>query len=229
MHAGYLSFKNCHSHLRSFTRRQHLLPWCVLNNPARTTRLGYPLSNMGLFISHDWRWLVGGHRLHCQSANVLQSLSSQSIPNVSLYQNSPKARSTTQRTRYLICLTIAPCFLSAGIYLCLSRIIVVCGEHHARFKPKTYTIIFISCDVFSLVLQALGGALADTAKPKSSLLHTGVNIMIAGLAFQVISLTIFMLLCGDFARRVIKHGASPRDALRKFGCSRGRFHGFLAG
>lgn len=34
---------------------------------------------------------------------------------------------------YLICLTIGPTFLSAAIYLCLARIIVVYGEQHSRF------------------------------------------------------------------------------------------------
>ncbi|KAL8635922.1 MAG: hypothetical protein Q9228_006634, partial [Teloschistes exilis] len=87
---------------------------------------------------------------------------------------------------YIVVLTIAPCFLTAAIYLCLSRIILVYGEHLARFKPRTYTIIFISCDVFSLVLQAIGGAMADTADAGSDAQQTGINVMIAGLAFQVV-------------------------------------------
>ena len=39
---------------------------------------------------------------------------------------------------YLVCLTIAPAFLSACIYLCLGRIIVVYGEHVSRFRPRSY-------------------------------------------------------------------------------------------
>ncbi|KAL8668303.1 MAG: hypothetical protein Q9168_007061, partial [Polycauliona sp. 1 TL-2023] len=69
--------------------------------------------------------------------------------------------------RYLVTLTIAPCFLTAAIYLCLSRIILTYGAHLARFRPRTYTLIFICCDVFSLVLQAVGGGIADTADTKS--------------------------------------------------------------
>ncbi|KAL8783653.1 MAG: hypothetical protein Q9195_009327 [Heterodermia aff. obscurata] len=90
-------------------------------------------------------------------------------------------------------------FLIAGIYLCLSRIIITYGEYLARFKPRTYTIIFICCDVFSLVLQSAGGAMASGAADGDD---TGINIMIAGLSFQVASLAIFMLLCADFARCV---------------------------
>ncbi|KAL8798928.1 MAG: hypothetical protein Q9182_006275 [Xanthomendoza sp. 2 TL-2023] len=106
---------------------------------------------------------------------------------------------------YLVVLTIAPCFLTAAIYLSLSRIILIHGEHLARFKPRTYTIIFICCDVFSLVLQAIGGALADTADTHS-MEQTGINIMIAGLVFQVVSLTVFAILCADFFWSVKKHG-----------------------
>lgn len=55
----------------------------------------------------------------------------------------------------------------------------------------------MSCDFLSLLLQAIGGALAatqDDANPSD----TGVNIMIAGLAFQVVSLTLFIVLGLDF-------------------------------
>jgi hypothetical protein len=60
---------------------------------------------------------------------------------------------------YLICLTIAPVFISAAIYLCLTRIIGLYGSHLARFKPRTIAIAFMSSDFLSLVLQAIGGAM----------------------------------------------------------------------
>lgn len=69
---------------------------------------------------------------------------------------------------YLICLTIAPAFLAAGIYLCLSRVVAVYGAGLSRWKPRTYTLVFCSCDFFSLLLQAIGGALASTADTDSS-------------------------------------------------------------
>ena len=131
--------------------------------------------------------------------------------------------------RYLICLTIAPAFLSGGIYLCLSRIIIVYGEHLARFKPRTYTIIFVCSDIFALVLQAIGGALADTADTGSDLQQTGINIMIAGLAFQVVSLTIFIALCLDFGWRVMRRGVSAQPILDMFGCSNARIRIFMFG
>lgn len=139
------------------------------------------------------------------------------------------------RNRYLILLTIAPCFLTAAIYLSLSRIILIYGEPLARFKPRTYTIIFICCDIFSLVLQAIGGALADIADTHE-LEQTGIDIMIAGLSFQVVSLTVFAVLCADFAWSVRKKREEGSARKRKRAlqarlgdCSVGRFYVFIWG
>lgn len=67
-----------------------------------------------------------------------------------------------------------------------------------------YTIIFISCDVLSLILQAAGGAITSIADTKN-LSDIGVNIMIAGLAFQVFSLALFITLVAEFLLRVRMH------------------------
>ena len=101
---------------------------------------------------------------------------------------------------YLVPLTIAPAFLTAAIYLCLARIIVLYnnerGVQVSRLKPGTYTIIFVVCDFISLLLQAAGGAIASMADTKS-LEDTGINIMIAGLAFQVACMTLFIGLASN--------------------------------
>ncbi|KAF7887729.1 hypothetical protein EAF00_010023 [Botryotinia globosa] len=102
---------------------------------------------------------------------------------------------------YLITLTIAPAFLTAAIYLCLSRIVIIYGQEISRFRPATYTIIFCACDIISLVLQAAGGAIASTADNLDDK-ELGKNIMLAGLAFQVFSLILFAILCTEFAWRV---------------------------
>lgn len=79
-------------------------------------------------------------------------------------------------SRYLICLTIGPAFLAAAIYLCLGRIVVVYGLDVSRVKPRTYSILFITCDFLSLALQAAGGALAATADTRADS-DIGVNVM----------------------------------------------------
>ncbi|KAJ5099659.1 RTA1-domain-containing protein [Penicillium argentinense] len=113
---------------------------------------------------------------------------------------------------YLIPLTIAPAFFTAGIYLCLGRIVIIYGEQISRIRPRTYTIIFVSCDILALILQAAGGAITSIAQSdEQSLSDAGVNIMIAGLAFQVASLTLFIILAGEFALRVRRSPEETRN------------------
>lgn len=71
---------------------------------------------------------------------------------------------------YLICLTIAPVFLTAGIYLCLGRIVIVYDpqERFSLIKARSYLLIFCACDIISLVLQAIGGGMAAEADDGSA-------------------------------------------------------------
>jgi len=99
-------------------------------------------------------------------------------------------------------LSIGPAFYCAAIYLCLTRLVRTYGESTSRLKPAQYTYIFICCDVVSLSLQGAGGGLAsvDTQNQKSPTL--GDNVMIAGLASQVFSLTLFAALSAEYGVRV---------------------------
>ncbi|KAJ5107988.1 hypothetical protein N7456_004663 [Penicillium angulare] len=106
---------------------------------------------------------------------------------------------------YLIPLTIGPAFFTAAIYICLGKIVVIYGEDISRFRPRTYSYVFMTCDLIALILQAAGGAVSSIAKPTDQAMSdAGVNTMIAGLAFQVAALTLFTLLAADFAMRVRK-------------------------
>ncbi|RAL17635.1 RTA1 domain-containing protein [Aspergillus homomorphus CBS 101889] len=121
---------------------------------------------------------------------------------------------------YLICLTIGPAFLSAFIYIYLGRIVIVYGEGISYLRSKTDTIVFIACDLVSLILQAAGGAITSD----------GINIMIAGLASQVASLILFMALCLNYAWRVYKspHALNPETRMRDLRHTL-RWKAFLAG
>lgn len=105
----------------------------------------------------------------------------------------------------IVCLTLAPAFLSAGIYLLLKQLCLTFGPQSSRLAPKLYTWIFISCDILSIILQGAGGALSAAAEDGSNLLNIGVDVMIAGLSFQVFTLFVFALLAGDFFLRVRKN------------------------
>lgn len=59
--------------------------------------------------------------------------------------------------------------------------------------------LFVTCDVISLILQAVGGgwaASSDFPVPKAP-----TNIMVAGIIFQLASMIIFSLLACDFMYR----------------------------
>ncbi|GMG37862.1 unnamed protein product [Aspergillus oryzae var. brunneus] len=92
-------------------------------------------------------------------------------------------------------------------------IVIVYGEDISRIRPRTYTILFVTCDIIALVLQAAGGAITSIAdSDQKSLGDTGVNIMIAGLAFQVASLTLFIVLASEFALRVRRSSEVMKNA-----------------
>lgn len=68
----------------------------------------------------------------------------------------------------------------------------------------------MASDFVSLVLQGAGGGLAATANDKSGS-DTGRGIMVAGVAFQVISLLIFMGFWSEFVYRLRKTSESVKD------------------
>ncbi|GJN84677.1 hypothetical protein PLIIFM63780_008239 [Purpureocillium lilacinum] len=112
---------------------------------------------------------------------------------------------------YLVCLTIGPAFFSAAIYLTLSAIIVIYVPERARFKPQTYTYIFITFDLIALVLQAAGGGIASTAGTNSAAKQGGIDAMVAGVAWQVVSLALFGFLALDYWVRVTRRDPSVHE------------------
>jgi hypothetical protein len=101
-------------------------------------------------------------------------------------------------TNYVIGTTIGPAFFSMSIYLCLARIMYICGIELSSMGPRTITAIFVCCDLLSIVLQALGGSLSVTAKTIQQH-NKGIHITIAGLSSQVGSMIIFIGLCSYVA------------------------------
>ncbi|KAF0322114.1 RTA1 like protein [Colletotrichum asianum] len=104
----------------------------------------------------------------------------------------------------VICLILAPSFLAAGIYLTLKHLVLYIGPENSRLAPKWYTWIFISCDAISFLVQAAGGAAASSSDGGSAA-ETGNDIMIAGIAVQVVTMGICGLLAVDFAWRAFRN------------------------
>ncbi|EXJ91245.1 hypothetical protein A1O1_04355 [Capronia coronata CBS 617.96] len=116
----------------------------------------------------------------------------------------------------ICCLIIAPAFNSAAIYLTLKHITLCFGAEFSILKPRFYTYIFIVADVVSLVLQAIGGALASTADDDQDQEDLGDHLMMAGIAWQVASLFFFAAMASYYIFRRRKalpqHPLSPEAA-----------------
>lgn len=79
----------------------------------------------------------------------------------------------------------------------------------SRFIPNLFYLIFIPCDIISLILQAVGGAMSSTSNGEST---AGVNIALAGLGFQVATLVLFVAGTVDYiscSRHVWRFAAIP--------------------
>jgi hypothetical protein len=101
----------------------------------------------------------------------------------------------------------APVFFTAGIYVLLGRYIQIFGNETSFLKPKLYLWIFCTCDVISLVIQAAGGGIASS---ESSDPHgnpdSGTHTMVAGIVFQLISISVFVYCTIDFFLRIKRVG-----------------------
>lgn len=106
-------------------------------------------------------------------------------------------------------LIIAPTFFAAGLYVTLGWLIRLLGPQTSLISPKIYLLIFCTCDIISLILQAVGGGLASVASGKvDGSTKPGTLLMVGGIAFQLGTMTFFLLLVLDFLRRTRKSALS---------------------
>lgn len=102
----------------------------------------------------------------------------------------------------IICLTLAPALLMAGVYFVLAQLTVIHGRKFSMLKPLWFSYIFVFCDAVSLVVQAAGGASAAIQLQQFGDTVPGTNTMVAGIAFQVVSMTLFLFFLFDFMKRI---------------------------
>ena len=114
----------------------------------------------------------------------------------------------------IVLLIISPCFFSAAIYLFLGSLVHYFGRKHSPLSARMFAIIFITCDIVSLVIQAIGGGMAATAEQQEEDTSKGTQIMVAGIDFQMASITIFMILAAWFTVKLKKARISfPRPVI----------------
>ncbi|KIW79665.1 hypothetical protein Z517_06279 [Fonsecaea pedrosoi CBS 271.37] len=101
----------------------------------------------------------------------------------------------------ICCLTFAPAFNAAAIYLILKHLVLQIGRQWSRIRPKYYTWAFIIADFLALTLQAAGGGIAGSAGDDESFRDVGDRLMITGISWQVLTLLIFGVATSDYSLR----------------------------
>ncbi|KAJ8522070.1 hypothetical protein ONZ45_g1285 [Pleurotus djamor] len=98
---------------------------------------------------------------------------------------------------------LAPTPLVAANFIILGRIISRLGPVYSRLSPKWYTIIFLSCDIIALVIQGVGGGIAASAADGDGDAVTGGNIMLGGIIFQLVAITLYSICAVEFFMRYL--------------------------
>lgn len=98
-------------------------------------------------------------------------------------------------------LIMAPVFFSAYNYIILGITIRKLGPQYSVLRPSYYFIVFLTADVISLILQAVGGGQASSSAGEGAPTQSATDIMVAGIIFQLISMAIFVILGFDFIFR----------------------------
>ncbi|KAI0718446.1 RTA1-domain-containing protein [Cerioporus squamosus] len=100
---------------------------------------------------------------------------------------------------------IAPTPLIAANFVILGEIIKRLGQQYSRLSAMAYTIIFCSCDIIALVIQAVGGAKASLAvQTGNGDPEVGGHIMLAGIVFQLVAFCIYLAFAAEFLLRYHK-------------------------
>lgn len=102
-------------------------------------------------------------------------------------------------------IVIAPLLVAAGNYIVLGRLMIavlpVNDNHLFGLKPTLVTKVFVGIDIVSIVIQAAGSGIASSNDWEGKAKEVGVNILITGLAIQVVTVIAFLILCWKFSDR----------------------------
>ncbi|PKS09288.1 hypothetical protein jhhlp_003902 [Lomentospora prolificans] len=103
-----------------------------------------------------------------------------------------------------ICVIIlGPTVICAGIYLVIKHVALNVDPSMSRVAPKWYPLFFLPADISCLLIQAIGGSLAAAAgSTNQKLLDGGNRAIIAGICLQVVVLSLFGLVSGEYVFRV---------------------------
>jgi hypothetical protein len=121
-------------------------------------------------------------------------------------------------------IVLAPVLVCASLYILLSRIIlsthpedaneettrVLCGALKVTWLPK----LFITLDVGAMVTQGGGSAVSAAGEWKGPLEEAGTGILIGGLALQLATFAVFLLVVIRFHCSALREGVLEQGMLK---------------
>lgn len=120
-----------------------------------------------------------------------------------LGHNDPCKRSTYILQTVLI--LVAPAIFSATIYMILGRTIrAVQGDALSPIRSSWLTKIFVTGDIVCFLVQGVGGAILASADNDKSKANLGRNVILVGLALQIILFGLFVVVACIFHSRIRK-------------------------
>ncbi|KAI0880918.1 RTA1 like protein [Annulohypoxylon maeteangense] len=110
-----------------------------------------------------------------------------------------------------VLLLLGPTLYAASIYMILGRLVVhLDADSYSLIKPKWLTKFFVLGDLISFFAQGGGGGILTQAKSLDDV-RRGENIIVGGLAIQILFFGFFMIVTLVFHRRI--SGRPTRTAL----------------
>ncbi|KAF7563748.1 hypothetical protein G7046_g404 [Stylonectria norvegica] len=105
----------------------------------------------------------------------------------------------------ILTLLLGPTFFAASIYMILGRFIRSLGaDKYSLIRTTWLTKFFLLGDIVSIAAQALGGGMLANANTVAKI-NLGQNIIIIGLAVQVLFFILFIIVTGLFHLRLRKN------------------------
>ncbi|KAH9944344.1 RTA1-domain-containing protein [Epithele typhae] len=101
----------------------------------------------------------------------------------------------------IVCTIIAATPLVGALFITFGRVVVCLGDQYSRLPSALYSKVFFTIDFVALLVQSTGGGIAATAGPDHASSQLGSNIMLAGIVFQLASLTVFCALVIEYVWR----------------------------
>jgi len=102
----------------------------------------------------------------------------------------------------ILFILLAPILFAASVYMFLSRIVIAAdGQQYSPIKVKWLSKIFLLSDWACLQIQSSGASWLGNAKSISSI-NGARDLVLAGLALQIICFILFLSVAGIWQRRV---------------------------